>query len=219
MKTVVLQCFKGIWWRLIISYYNKYKEAVLQNSLLKSLRNIARNEDIIMSVNSSKKYTMQEMADILKVNKTTVYRYLKKESIDPATVASNTNYYDATVLKQLKKHFNVSDNKEHHSESSHELLIETMRQQIMSLQEELSTEKERNDKALEAKDKQIDELNNRLRESHQLQLGLQEKLKMLPNPDKHVVDGEASDTSNVTNEEKDSKQKSPKKGLMHWLFG
>lgn len=219
MKTVVLQCFKGIWWSLIISYYNKYKEAVLQNSLLKSLRNIARNEDIIMSVNSSKKYTMQEMADILKVNKTTVYRYLKKESIDPATVASNTNYYDATVLKQLKKHFNVSDNKEHHSESSHELLIETMRQQIMSLQEELSTEKERNDKALEAKDKQIDELNNRLRESHQLQLGLQEKLKMLPNPDKHVVDGEASDTSNVTNEEKDSKQKSPKKGLMHWLFG
>ncbi|WP_283598554.1 hypothetical protein, partial [Lactobacillus gallinarum] len=65
-------------------------------------------------------------------------------------------------------------------------------------------------------------LNNRLRESHQLQLGLQEKLKMLPNPDKHVVDGETTDTSNtstVTNEENDSKQKSPKKGLLHWLFG
>lgn len=163
-----------------------------------------------MSVNSSKKYTMQEMADILKVNKTTVYRYLKKERIDPATVASNTNYYDAMILKRLKKHFNVSENKKHRSESSHELLIETMQQQIMSLQEELSTEKSRNDKALEAKDKQIEELNNRLRESHQLQLGLQEKLKMLPNPDKHVVDGETTDTSNtstVTNEENDSKQK------------
>lgn len=190
--------------------------------MLKSLRNIARNGDIIMSVNSSKKYTMQEMADILKVNKTTVYRYLKKERIDPATVASNTNYYDAMILKRLKKHFNVSENKKHRSESSHELLIETMQQQIMSLQEELSTEKSRNDKALEAKDKQIEELNNRLRESHQLQLGLQEKLKMLPNPDKHVVDGETTDTSNtstVTNEENDSKQKSPKKGLLHWLFG
>lgn len=178
--------------------------------MLKSLRNIARNGDIIMSVNSSKKYTMQEMADILKVNKTTVYRYLKKERIDPATVASNTNYYDAMILKRLKKHFNVSENKKHRSESSHELLIETMQQQIMSLQEELSTEKSRNDKALEAKDKQIEELNNRLRESHQLQLGLQEKLKMLPNPDKHVVDGETTDTSNtstVTNEENDSKQK------------
>lgn len=177
--------------------------------MLKSLRNIARNGDIIMSVNSSKKYTMQEMADILKVNKTTVYRYLKKERIDPATVASNTNYYDAMILKRLKKHFNVSENKKHRSESSHELLIETMQQQIMSLQEELSTEKSRNDKALEAKDKQIEELNNRLRESHQLQLGLQEKLKMLPNPDKHVVDGETTDTSNtstVTNEENDSKQ-------------
>lgn len=55
-----------------------------------------------MSVNSSKKYTMQEMADILKVNKTTVYRYLKKERIDPATVVSNTNYYDAMILKRLK---------------------------------------------------------------------------------------------------------------------
>lgn len=197
--------------------------------MLKLLRNIARNGDIIMSVNSSKKYTMQEMADILKVNKTTVYRYLKKERIDPATVASNTNYYDAMILKRLKKHFNVSENKKHRSESSHELLIETMQQQIMSLQEELSTEKSRNDKALEAKDKaleakdkQIEELNNRLRESHQLQLGLQEKLKMLPNPDKHVVDGETTDTSNtstVTNEENDSKQKSPKKGLLHWLFG
>ncbi|WP_283595767.1 MULTISPECIES: hypothetical protein [Bacillota] len=175
-----------------------------------------------MNINSDKRYTMQKMADILKVNKTTVYRYLKKEHIDPATVISNTNYYDATVLKQLKKHFNVSNNKESHSESSHELLIETMQQQITSLQEELSTEKSRNDKALEAKDKQIEELNNRLRESHQLQLGLQEKLKMLPNPDKHVVDGETTDTSNtstVTNEENDSKQKSPKKGLLHWLFG
>lgn len=192
---------------------------VLHNSLLKLLRNIARNEDIIMNINSDKRYTMQKMADILKVNKTTVYRYLKKENIDPATVISNTNYYDATVLKQLKKHFNVSNNKESRSESSHELLIETMQQQITSLQEELSTEKSRNDKALEAKDKQIEELNNRLRESHQLQLGLQEKLKMLPNPDKHVVDGETTDTSNVTKEEKDSKQKSPKKGLMHWLFG
>ena len=192
---------------------------VLHNSLLKLLRNIARNEDIIMNINSDKRYTMQKMADILKVNKTTVYRYLKKENIDPATVISNTNYYDATVLKQLKKHFNVSNNKESRSESSHELLIETMQQQITSLQEELSTEKSRNDKALEAKDKQIEELNNRLRESHQLQLGLQEKLKMLPNPDKPVVDGETTDTSNVTKEEKDSKQKSPKKGLMQWLFG
>ena len=40
-----------------------------------------------------KTYTMQEMADILKVNKTTVYRYLKKKNIAPATVKSNTNHY------------------------------------------------------------------------------------------------------------------------------
>ena len=59
----------------------------------------------------------------------------------------------------------------------------------------------RNDKALDAKDKQIDELNNRLRESHQLQLGLQEKLKMLPGPDKQLVDGETTDTSNTTTKE------------------
>ena len=61
-----------------------------------------------------------------------------------------------------------------------------------------------------------------MRESHQLQLELQAKLKMLPGPDKQLVDGETTDTSNTTTkEEKENvnKQKSPKKGLWQRLFG
>ncbi|KPD33473.1 hypothetical protein AN404_06795 [Pediococcus acidilactici] len=177
-----------------------------------------------MTNKKEKDYTMQEMADILNVNKTTVYRFLKKQSIAPAMVKSNTNYYSATTMQHLKKHFNASDSKEQKSKTSNELLIETLQQQVASLQEELSEEKSRNDKALDAKDKQIYELNNRLRESHQLQLGLQEKLKMLPGSDKQLVDGETTDTSNTsatTKEEKGNvnKQKSPKKGLWQRLFG
>lgn len=61
-----------------------------------------------------------------------------------------------------------------------------------------------------------------MRESHQLQLELQEKLKTLPGPDKQLVDGETTDTSNTTTkEEKENvnKQKSPKKGFWQRLFG
>lgn len=176
-----------------------------------------------MSKANEKTYTMQEMADILGVNKTSVFRFLKKEGIAPATIKSNTNFYNATTMQRLKIHFNSSDNKAKSNKSSHELLIETLQQQVRSLQETLSAERNRNDKALNAKDKQIDELNNRLRESHQLQLGLQEKLKMLPeHDDKQIVDGDTSNNSsaiNTTENENTVKQKSPKKGLLHRIFG
>ena len=132
-----------------------------------------------MANNKDKTFTMQEMADILKVNKTTVYRYLKKEKISPATIESNTNYYSATVMQQLKNHFKVDEIRNNALKSPNDKLIETLQNQVQSLQEELRDEKFRSDKALEAKDRQIEELNNRLKESHQLQLGLQKKLEMI----------------------------------------
>ena len=113
----------------------------------------------IMAKPKNKSYTMQEMADILKVNKTTVYRYLKKNNITPATIKSNANHYDATVLQQLKKHFKASDTT-NVTKSANDRLIETLQQQVQSLQEELKGEKIRADKQAEAKDRQIDALND-----------------------------------------------------------
>lgn len=153
-----------------------------------------------------KTYTMQEMADILKVNKTTVYRYLKKKNIAPATVKSNTNHYNATVLQQLKKHFKVSDTA-NVAKSANDRLIETLQRQVQSLQEELREEKVRADKQAEAKDRQISALNDRLQEAHQLQLGLENQLKMLPN--KKVVEGETTDSeAKEDNTEKNATHKS-----------
>lgn len=51
-----------------------------------------------------------------------------------------------------------------------------------------------------------------MRESHQLQLELQEKLKTLPGPDKQLVDGETTDTSNTTTKE-EKKMSISKKAL------
>ena len=173
-----------------------------------------------MANGKEKKYTMQEMADVLKVNKTTVYRYLKKKKIAPATVESNTNYYNATVLQQLKKHFSVDATMNTSSKSANDRLIEVLQQQVHSLQEELQNEKFRSDKALDAKDRQIDELNSRLRESHQLQLGLQKKLKMLPELKETTVvaDNDVSEEGNNENAESNLKPDS-KEGFWHRFFG
>lgn len=163
---------------------------------------------------------MQEMADILKVNKTTVYRYLKKKKIAPAMVESNTNYYNATVLQQLKKHFNADTTVNMVSKSANDRLIEVLQHQVQSLQEELQNEKIRSDKSLDAKDRQIDELNSRLRESHQLQLGLQKKLKMLPELQEAsiVADNDVPKKDNSEDTESNSKSNS-KEGFWHRIFG
>lgn len=185
-----------------------------------SLRNIAGNGSVEMAKGKEKKYTMQEMADILKVNKTTVYRYLKKKKIIPATVESNTNYYTATVLQQLKKHFSADTTTNTGSKSANDKLIEVLQQQVHRLQDELQNEKFRSDKALDAKDRQIDELNARLRESHQLQLGLQKKLKMLPELKETTVvtDNAVSEEDSSEDAESSPKQDS-KEGFWHRFFG
>ena len=80
-----------------------------------------------------KMYTMQEMAEKLRVNKTTVYRYLKKQDIAPATTKSNANLYDATVLQRLKKHFNSHNNSNEPKKSANEQLIASLQQQVTDL--------------------------------------------------------------------------------------
>ena len=58
-----------------------------------------------MPESKEKLYTMQEMADEIGINKTTVYRYIKKNNIADAMIQGNTNYYSAMTMKRLKKHF------------------------------------------------------------------------------------------------------------------
>lgn len=120
-------------------------------------------------------YTMQEIADILGVNKSSVFRQIKKKNIAPAMKDGNTNYYDATTLKRLKQHFGESSAKE----SKKDILVETLQQQVRQLQSELDDEKARADKQLKEKDNQIRNLHKLLDQSQQLILNTQEENKKL----------------------------------------
>lgn len=225
VKTAALQRFKGFWIKLSKAFYDKIKQKDVAQFVAQSLRNIAKNEGAMVTENKDKYYTMQEMADVLEVNKTTVYRYLKKEHISPATVESNTNHYSATVLQQLKKHFKTDGTGSSTPKTANDRLIETLQQQVQSLQEELRDEKFRSDKALDAKDRQIDDLNERLKESHQLQLGLQKKLEMLPEPNETTIVASNDDVEegNNDNGKSDVPESSPEQnsrpGFWQRLFG
>ena len=171
-------------------------------------------------------YTMQEMAESLHVNKTTVYRYLKKQSIAPATTKSNANLYDATVLQQLKKHFNSRNSSNETKKSASELLIESLQQQVADLKSELADEKKRSDKALQMKDDQINALNKLMDQNQQLLLNTQEENKRLlslnPPKEKTVRDGNFRE-SKQSQDEKDNpveNRKIPKKkSFLGKLFG
>ncbi|OJI11589.1 hypothetical protein BJI45_00860 [Limosilactobacillus reuteri] len=110
-----------------------------------------------------------------------------KEGIAPATTKRNTNLYNATTLQRVKEHFSKKNSNNSEKKAPNDLLIETLRQQVSSLQNELINEKSRSDKALIAKDKQIDDLNARLAESHQLQLGLQKELEIHKDSDSSII--------------------------------
>lgn len=142
-----------------------------------------------------KHYTMQEIADRLEVNKSTVFRQLKKENIAPALKEGNTNYYDATVLQQLKRHFNAKDTKE---PSKKDLLVETLQQQVQQLQQELESEKARADKQLQEKDNQIASLHKLMDQNQQLLLNEQNQQQL---ENKHE-DADAAVTVN-DNQKKD----------------
>lgn len=190
-------------------------------SLLKRCATIDETGELIMSKTDSKYYTMQEMAGKVGVNKSTVYRYLLKEGIAPATTKRNTNLYNATALQRVKEHFSKKNSNNSEKKAPNDLLIETLRQQVSSLQNELINEKSRSDKALIAKDKQIDDLNVRLAESHQLQLGLQKELEIHKDSDSSnhlVLDGQTVSKTNYSKSEEKKTPEGSKKGFWSKLF-
>ena len=178
-----------------------------------------------MPESKDKLYTMQEMADEIGINKTTVYRYIKKNNIADAMIQGNTNYYSAMTMKRLKRHFKSDNERNNEKKTLNEQLIETLQQQIKELQQELDSEKSRSDKALLAKDKQIDDLNARLKESHQLQLGLQKRFSMLSDVNNSpVVEADTQEvikqgSNQGSNNEEVKNRKTKKRGFWGKIFG
>ncbi|HJG16168.1 hypothetical protein ACLUXW_08230 [Limosilactobacillus reuteri subsp. suis] len=123
--------------------------------------------------NARKKYTMQNMADLIGVNKSSVYRFLKKENISPTIVQNNTQYYSSIALQRVKKHFNTTHTNSNERVDNRDLLINSLQQQIKDLKAELSEEKVRADAQLAEKDKQIIGYQKLVDQSQQLLLNEQ----------------------------------------------
>lgn len=143
-------------------------------------------------VKSSKdSYTMQEIADLMGVNKSSVYRFLRKENIKPATIRNNTQYYSAIAMKNVRRHFQATRNSER--KDAHDLLLESLQQQVIDLKKELAEEKVRADTQLAEKDKQIRGYQKLVDQSQQLLLNEQNKeLSITTN---NVKEGNYSETT------------------------
>lgn len=120
-----------------------------------------------------KYYSITEMGEILEVNRSSVFRVLKKENIAPATAKGNKNLYDATVLQRLKKHFGNGNSRA--KESPTDQLIAALQQQINDLRKELSETKRQANEQLARKDEQISGYQKLLDQNQQLLLNEQNK--------------------------------------------
>lgn len=141
-----------------------------------------------------KLYSITDMSKELGVNRSSVFRTIKKKNIAPATTKGNKNLYSATVLQQLKKHF-YTDNKPKRSATDE--LITTLQQQIIDLKQELNEEKIRADKQLTEKDNQIKGYQKLLDQNQQLLLN--EQNKELPSSGVKTSEGSTSKSHNESN--------------------
>ena len=161
-------------------------------------------------------FTMLDVAKIVGCSKSTVYRVVKDNHLRAKKKKGQSKLYDETLIKLVRtKIDDVNDSKE----PVQRISIETLQKQ------------------LEAKDKQIDQLNEQLRmaqinlsQSQQLQLKQAEQIKRLEAPqeptgaivsasngkdtEESTQDGK---TSHRTNE--DDQGKDPKRSLWARIFG
>lgn len=162
-------------------------------------------------------YSQTQIASKLKISQSTVTRLLKKNGIKPVKTKGKSKLYsdeqidnlNLSILHQKEKYRKNYDNSD---------ISIFLQKEISKLHDENEKLEKNYSEQLKAKDKQINDLNKRLEEAHKLQLGLEQKLKMLPDSssEKTVVDAKAVDAKE--NPDK-SPQKTNKRGFWSRLFG
>ena len=128
--------------------------------------------------------TTKEIADELKIDKQKVYRYIKKNCINEALQKNGVKYYDEAVQTQIKQAFLESKalheaHHEAHQNHINEAVIDVLKSQ------------------LEAKDRQIAEMQKLLDQEQQLRMAEHQKILLL---------------------EQQEQEKQPK-GFWHKVFG
>lgn len=143
-----------------------------------------------------KLYSQTELADELEVSQSTITRLIRDSGIKPTKVFGRKKLYSEDQLKILS--LSSFERKKDTPQSTDTTGISVfLQKEIQRLHEENERLVERYTDQLQAKDQQIADLNERLSESHKLQLGLENQLKMLPEAtsedkkeEKPVVDDE-----------------------------
>lgn len=124
-------------------------------------------------------YSQTELAKKMKVSQATVTRIIRENGVKPIRIEGRKKLYSSNQLEKL--HLSSFERKKDTNETvdNNDFLI-FLQKEIKRLHEENETLTERHIEQLRSKDKQIDDLNERLSEAHKLQLGLERQLKMLP---------------------------------------
>lgn len=113
--------------------------------------------------------TIKQLSDEIGVDKQKVYRYIKKNHINEAHQENGVMYYDETVQMQIKQA--LSQNEAHHEAYQNhinEAVIDTLLKQSEMLKNEL-----------EAKNRQIAEMQKLLDQEQQLRMAEHQRVLLL----------------------------------------
>ncbi|MHA3845511.1 hypothetical protein [Lactiplantibacillus plantarum] len=158
--------------------------------------------------NDERLYKISEIADIAKVNKTKVWRYIRDNNISERSMKGNAKLYSEHTKDVIIKAFS--------NESVH-LATETKADTSRILLEQIDILKGE----LERKNDQLDKMQSLLDQQQQLNLSTnRQNEKLLDTPQKTSEDALKDDTDVLEptgDHYKGEEVKTPKKGLFGWL--
>lgn len=146
---------------------------------------------------NKKQYSMAEIAKDLGISKSSVYRIITSNNIDPVKTEKRTRYYSESTYNFIKS--NVSNTVSHDSVSNDYELIHELKEQIKDLKQERAQ-----------KNEQIEQLHTLLDQQQRLNLSVQEKL---PSLETDNISDPISDDQTESNDPENKKMNSQKK---HW---
>ncbi|MHA3853026.1 hypothetical protein ACX1CG_15855 (plasmid) [Lactiplantibacillus plantarum] len=158
--------------------------------------------------NSERLYKISEIADIAKVNKTKVWRYIRDNNISERSMKGNAKLYSEHTKDVIIKAF--SNDSIHFATETKADTSRILLEQIEILKGEL-----------ERKNDQLDKMQSLLDQQQQLNLSTnRQNEKLLDTPQKTSEDALKDDTDVLEptgDHYKGEEVKTPKKGLFGWL--
>lgn len=146
---------------------------------------------MIKTSEGEKLYSQKDIADRVGTSKSTVYRIIKELGLKNATKQSQTMLYDESVLKAVRKDFEARKLNQNSPAES----VKNSDELIAQLKDDLQHERE-----------QVAHLTKLLDQSQQLQLNLQQQIKVLQAPQEATATSE-NDAKQNSNEVTSAEEK------------